>query len=207
MRQQRVAQAVAGKGVLKVSVGGLVQRPVFPQLTGTKHEHALVAQLKILDDGQGGVGFAQAHAVGQDAAAMRAQLGDDTARAVFLKLVKGIPNPGVGEPGGNQVVVAGLHRLNVLAEQFVQRFVIDPFRGIVLADAGQRVQHPLLHILRAPPVVPQAVEPFPQFGKGGGVGGGQVDFQIGPVAAAQPAPGEIGAADDAGAAVRPVGKV
>ena len=207
MRQQRVAQPIARKWILYMPVGGLIQRPVFPQFPRAKHQNPFIPQLKILDNRQGRISLPQPHAVGQNAAAMRPQLGDDAARAVFLKLVKRVPNPRISEPGGNQILVARPHRLNILAEQLVQRLVIHPFRRIIPTNARQRVTHPLLDILRAPAVVPQAVEPFPQLRQRRRIVHRQVDFQIGVAAPAQPAPRKIGTAHDAGAPVRPIGKV
>ena len=198
MRQQSIAQAIAGKRVLDVSVGDLVQRPVFVQLFGAKHQNPVVPQLKVFDDRQSSIGFAQPHAVGQDAAVVGAQLGDDAADAVFLELVEGVPDLAGGEAGGNQIGVAIAQGLNLLAEKFVQGFVIDPLRRVVLPEARQGVQHPLLDIPGAAGVAPEPVEPGLQFGQGSGVIGGQVDFQIGPVAAAQPAFGKVGAAHHGG---------
>ena len=205
MRQQRIAQAVAGKGILNMSVGGLVQRPVFLQLFGAEYQNPLVPQLKVFDDGQGGVGFAQPHAVGQDAAVVLPHLDDGAADAVFLKLVKGVPDLAGGKAGGGQIGIAFPQGFNVLAKQLVQGFVIDPLRGVVLPDARQGIQHLLLDIPGAAGVAPQAVEPLPQLGQGGGVIGSQVDFQVGAVAAAQPAPGKVGTAHhgSADAAIRP----
>ena len=207
MGQQGVAETILVKGVLAVVIGGLIQRPVGLQLFGAKHQGALVPQLKVFDDGQSGVGFAQAHAVGQDAAVMGLQLGDDAADAVFLKLVEDVPDLAVGKAAGGQGLISGQPCRDVFAEQFVQGFVIHPFRGVVAADALQGIQDPPFDILGALPVIPEAAKPFLQFGQGGGIRGRQVDFQIGLAAAAQPALGKVGTADDGGAARRPGSKV
>ena len=207
MRQQGVAETIFGKRVLDLPVARLVQRPVFPQFLGAKHQYALVAQLKILDGGQRGVSFAQPHAVGQDAAVMLLQAGDDAPGAVFLKLIQGVPDLAAGEPGGVHIGVTLQTGFDFLAKKFVQRLEIHRLRRVIAAEAGQAVQRLPLDVLGAPPVSPEAVEPLLQLGEGGGVIDRQVDFQVGLTAAAQPAPGEVGAADDPGAAVGFAAKV
>ena len=112
-----------------------------------------------------------------------------------------------GEPGGVHIGVALQPGFDFLAKKFVQRLEIHRLRRVVAAEAGQAVQRLPLDILGASSALPEAVEPFLQLGEGGGVIDGQVDFQVGLTAAAQPAPGEVGAADDPGAAVGLAAKV
>jgi hypothetical protein len=65
---------------------------------GTKHQHAVVAQLVVLDDGERLEGFAEADAVGDDAAAEALQLVDRADNAVALELVELLPDDGVAMP-------------------------------------------------------------------------------------------------------------
>jgi hypothetical protein len=86
--QVGVAQHVVVEAVLGEDVGlevAVVVEPVVGQLLGAQHQHRLVAQLVVLDHGQRGEGLAQAHAVGQDAAAVGFQLVDDAGGGIFLE--------------------------------------------------------------------------------------------------------------------------
>ena len=62
-----VVEAVGGQDV--AAVVGLVERPVVAQALGAEHQHAVIAQLVVLDDRQRLESFAQPDAVGDDAAA------------------------------------------------------------------------------------------------------------------------------------------
>ena len=76
-----------------------------------------------------------------------------------------------------------------------------------LAEPVQDGEHILLDVAGHVVVRPQVVEPLPEFGVGGLVRGRQIDFQVGPGAAAQSAAGEVGAADDGGPTAFGLGKV
>ena len=81
-----------------------IDRPVLAELLRTENEHALVFQLEVFDDGQRLEGFAQADAVGEDAAVVLEDFVDRAFDAVALELEKRLPNLGV-------------HDLDVLVEQ------------------------------------------------------------------------------------------
>ena len=205
--QHGVPETVLQKRILLVTIDSRVERPVFKQLARTQRQRSLVAQLKILDNRQSGVGLAQTHAVGQYAAVVLPQLGDYAPGAVLLKLVKRIPDPAILESGYGGHVFAVQARRNIPSEQFVQRLVIDGLWRIVAAQPFQGIQYLTFHILGKSVVLPQPVEPFLQFGDNGRVIAGKVDFQIGLVAAPQSPFGEVGTAHNAGGAARRSGKV
>ena len=65
--QDVVVEAVGREDV--AAVVGLVERPVVAQALGHEHQHAVVAQLVVLDDRQRLERLSEADAVGDDAAA------------------------------------------------------------------------------------------------------------------------------------------
>lgn len=207
MRQQRVAKAIGGEGIVALGVVDRIERPVLAQLFGAEHQDVLVLEFKVFDDGERGPGLAESDAVGQDAAALGFQAVDDADSAVLLEVVQGLPDLGVVEVNVGQLSFAVPPCLDVGQEQFIERLVIDEFRGVFLAEPVQDGEHVLLDVAGHVVVRPQAVEPFPEFGVGGLVRGRQVDFQIGPSAAAQPVAGEVGAADDGRPTTFGLGKV
>ena len=93
-----VVEAVGGEEV--AAVVGLVERPVVAQALGHQHQHAVVAKLVVLDDGERLEGFTEADAVGDDAAAEALQLVDGADDAVALELEELLPDHGVADAGG-----------------------------------------------------------------------------------------------------------
>ena len=90
MAKDVVVEAVLGEDVgLEVAV---VVEPVVGQLLGAQHQDGLVPQLVVLDHGQRREGLAQAHAVGQDAAAVGFQLVDDACGRVPLVVEELLPD-------------------------------------------------------------------------------------------------------------------
>ena len=96
--QHVVVEAVGRQEV--AAVVGLVERPVVAQALGAQHEHAIVAQLVVLDDRQRLERLPEADAVGDDAAAEAVQLVDRTDDAVALELVELLPDHRVADAGG-----------------------------------------------------------------------------------------------------------
>ena len=164
------------------------------ELAGAQHQYPLVAQLKILDHRQSGIGFAQTDAIRQDAAVVISQLVNHAHGAILLELIESVPHLAVLEACGCSTVVPSLTCCYFLVENFVEGFVINRFRGVVVANVCQGVQHLLLHVPGAPVVCPKPVEPLPQFVHRLLVFGGQVDFQVGLVAFPEATPSKIGTA-------------
>ena len=81
--QDVVVEAVAGQDV--AAVVRFVERPVVAQPLGAQHEHTVVSQLVVLDDGQGLECLTQADAVGHDATAKALELVDGTDDTVALE--------------------------------------------------------------------------------------------------------------------------
>ena len=82
--QHVVVEAVGGEDV--AAVVGLVERPVVAQPLRAQHEHAVVAQLVVLDDRERLERLTEADAVGDDAAAEALELVDRADDAVALEL-------------------------------------------------------------------------------------------------------------------------
>ena len=90
MEKNIIPQPIFQYGIVLVVVA--VGVPVACQLFGAQNENRLVPVLVILDDRQGGKGFAQAHRIGQNAAIVLFQLVDDSNRGVPLEIVEQRPD-------------------------------------------------------------------------------------------------------------------
>ena len=96
--QNVVVEAVGREDVAPVV--RLVERPVVAQPLRAEDQHAVIAQLVVLDDGQGLERLAEADAVGDDAAAEAVQLVDRSDDAVPLELEELLPDDGVADARG-----------------------------------------------------------------------------------------------------------
>ncbi len=121
--QVGVVEHVVGEAVVRkriaVVVGAPPQGPVLAQALGTQHEHAAVALLVVLDDGQSLVGLSKADAVGDDAALVLLELADGAHHRIALEVVELAPNHGLLEPE------AGQHRVVPVVLQEVPEDVIE----------------------------------------------------------------------------------
>ena len=90
MVENVVVEAVGGEDVAPIV--GLVERPVVAQALRNQHEHAVIAQLVVLDDRERLESFAEADAVGNDAAAEAFQFVDRANDAVALELEELLPD-------------------------------------------------------------------------------------------------------------------
>ena len=138
MGKHVVAEAVGDEGIEGVVVA--INGPVLAEFLRAENQHALVFQLEVFDDGERLEGFAQADAVGKDAAVVLEDLVDRAFDAVALELEKGLPNLRV-------------HDLDVLVEQAAlflvgeevfkdveEGFVVDEFRRVVLVKLVEVLQ-------------------------------------------------------------------
>ena len=151
-----VAQAILGQRIVAVVL--LVGVPVFRQLFGAEHQDRFVAALVILDHGQRREGFAEANAVGQNAAVVFFQLVDDGEGRVFLEVVQHIPDFAVLEAGGliGQDILGNI--VQKFAENVVQCEKVDEFRGIFPVGGGDAFEDLIGHILQAGIIAPQFVK-------------------------------------------------
>ena len=192
-----VAEAILGEGTEQVARS--VNGPIAPQFFRAKNEDFFVPQLKIFDDGEGGVGFAQANAIGEDTAVVALDLVDSGASAIALKDIEGLPDLGVRKSDAAQVFV-DLHAfIDVAAEEFEQGFVVDELRGLVAIDLEEEIENRLFHIRDARGVVPKFVEPLVQIGAVAVPINDEVEFDV--VVGGgetEPTRREIGAAHDRG---------
>ena len=156
MAQHVVVEPVAGKDIgLEVAV---VIQPVVRQLLGTEHQHGAVAQLVILDHGQGREGFPQTDAVRQDAAAVRFELVDNPSGRILLKVEELVPNQGVLITRS----VIGQHVfIDVIQERIedvVEHQKIDALGRILLVHRRNVVANLGGHVLQLGRVAPDLVE-------------------------------------------------
>ena len=133
--QDVVVEAVGGEDV--AAVVGLVERPVVAQPLRAEHQHAVVAQLVVFDDGQRLEGLAEADAVGDDAAAEALQLVDRPDHAVPLELEELLPDGGVADAGGGLDDPLLVQLVAEVFEDVEEGQVVDERRGLVLDQLGQ----------------------------------------------------------------------
>ena len=86
MRQYGVCEPVLQEGIEFAIVLGEIDGPVVTQLFRAQHQNAMIAKLEILDDREGGIGLAQANAVGKDATVVGVDLMDCALDAIFLEV-------------------------------------------------------------------------------------------------------------------------
>ena len=130
-----VVEAVRREDV--AAVVGLVERPVVAQRFGHEHEHAVVAQLVVLDDRQRLEGLSEADAVGDDAAAEALQLVDGADHAVALELVELFPDDRVADAGGGLDDALLVQLVATVAEEVMEDERVDQER---VAVRRQRLQ-------------------------------------------------------------------
>ena len=112
-----VVEAISGEEVgLEVAV---VVQPVVGKLLRAEHQDGLVAQFVILDHGQRGEGFAEADAVGEDAAVVGFQLVDQAGRGIALEVEQLLPDQAVQIAGA----VVGQNILVHVFEEFLEDVV------------------------------------------------------------------------------------
>ncbi|MPM29595.1 hypothetical protein SDC9_76135 [bioreactor metagenome] len=160
-RQVGMREDVVGEAILTEEVGGVVGvvvRPVLRQLFGTQHQHGLVAQLVILDDGQRGERLAQTDRVGEDAAVVGFQLVDDSRGGVVLEVVQALPDLGLlvaGAVVGENIVVDVVKEVG---EQVVEDEEVDALWGVLRVHRCDVVTDRLRDVIELIRVVPDLVE-------------------------------------------------
>ena len=127
-----VIEAVGGEEV--AAVVGLVECPVVAQALGHQHQHAVVPKLVIFDNGESLEGFAEADAVGNDAAAQPLQLVDGPDDAVPLELEELLPDSGVADAGGGFDDTLFVQFVTEVFENVEEGQVVDERRGFRIGE-------------------------------------------------------------------------
>ena len=133
--QDVVVEAVGGEDV--AAVVRLVERPVVAQPLGAEHEHAVVAQLVVLDDRQGLERLPEADAVGDDAAAEAVELVDRADDAVALELEELLPDDRVADARGRLDDPLLVELVAEVAEEVEEDGVVDEGGGLPLIQLQQ----------------------------------------------------------------------
>src|ERR1035437_7330979 len=195
MMENVIPEFVLGERIQGAGVS--VDGPVAAEFLWAKHEHAFVAQFEILDDGEGGVGFAQAYAVRQNAAVVGENLVDGGLGAVLLESEEFAPDVRVGKRHATEVVVDVAGAIEEIAEKVEERKVIDELRGLVRIKFAQVEKHFLFDVLHQIGVVPDFGEPLFQILAVAGAIDDQVQLDVVvAVAQAEAAHGEVGTAEN-----------
>ena len=140
-----IAELVVGKWIQGAGVA--VDGPVACELLWAEHQNALIAQLEVLDDGEGGVGFSQPNAVGQDAAVVVEDLVDGGLGAVFLKRKERPPDARVGQGDAPEIVVKIARAIEIVAKEVKEREVVDELRRLVRVELPEVEQDVLFDVL------------------------------------------------------------
>ena len=141
MIEDVVVEAVGGEDVAAVVDG--VERPVVAEPLGAEDEDAVVAELVVLDDGEGLERLAEADGVGDDAAAVAGELIDGRDDAVALEGVELVPDDGATDArrrADDAVLVEGVL---AFAEEGVEDEGVDLLGGTVGGEGSDLVDEAL----------------------------------------------------------------
>ena len=155
--QDIVAELVVRERVQRAGIS--VDGPVARKFLRAEDQNALVAQLEVLDDGQGGVGFTQADAVGQDATVVIQNLVDGGLGAILLEREERPPDVRVRKRNTSEVVIHVAFAIEVIAEKMKEREVVDELRGLIRVEFTKVEQDLLLDVLDQGLIVPDVAEP------------------------------------------------
>ena len=144
---------------LREGVVPAMDDPVFAELFGANDEHLFVAQLEVFDDGERLISFAEAHAVGEDAAVVIKELVDRAFRAVLLKGVEHFPDLGIEQRRASQRFIHLRVAVEFVAEKVEQREEINELRRVRGGEAIEVSEHFRLHVLGKRFVLPNLIEP------------------------------------------------
>ena len=136
----------------------VVGQPVVRQFLGAQNKHGFVSQLIIFDDGKRRKRFAEAHAVGQNAAVVGFKLVDDAHGRVALIVEELLPH--------KRILIArsvvGKHVVADVVQKFPEYIVknekVEAFRRIFHIDGGNVFTDLFGDILHLVGVIPYGVE-------------------------------------------------
>ena len=140
--QDVVVEAVGGKDI--PAVIGFIERPVVAQALGHQHQHSVVAELVVFDDGKRLERLAEADAIGDDATAKAFELFNCSNHAVTLKLEELPPDVGVSNSGCGLDDALFVQFVSAAAEQVKQDPVVHGRWRSKRADGFQFCNEPLL---------------------------------------------------------------
>ena len=135
-----------------------VERPVLAQTFRAQHQHAVVALLVVLDNGQRFEGLAQADRVGDDAALVPLELADGTHHGITLEVVELVPHGRVGERETRLYRIGLLHVRHEVTEHVIQRQEVHELGRVLAVERPDLLGDLLGHVSHHGGVVPDAVE-------------------------------------------------
>ena len=193
--EHRVVEPVLLEGVVAQPRPRRVADPVVLQPLGAQDQDPLVAQLEELDDRQRRPGLSEPHAVGDDAPVVAQQPVDGAGRPVPLEGVERLPDLRVVEVDVVEQPFPLAAPREPALEDVEQGLVVDELRRIGPAQAIERGQHVRLGVAGQALVAPEIVEPAEERLPVVSVADLEVELDVGRRAEAQPAPREVGTAD------------
>ena len=151
-----VVEAVCGEDVGFERT--VISEPVVREFLGAEDEHGFVPQLVVFDDGEGSEGFAEAHAVGEDAAVEGFELVDDADGGIALEVEELFPDDRFLIAGAvvGQDVLGDV--FEELGEDVVEHHEVDAFRRILGVDVGNVLADLAGDVLEFFPVAPNLLE-------------------------------------------------
>ena len=126
---------------------------------GHEHQHAVVAQLVVFDDGQGLEGFAEADAVGDDAAAVAFEFVDRADDAVALELEELFPDDRVADAGRGFDDAFLVQLFAEILEEMKEDQEVDERRRLCAPSVRADASGSVLRVRCGGQAVPERIEP------------------------------------------------
>jgi len=126
---------------------GLIKSPVVAQALGAQHQNAIIAQLMVFDDRQGFKGFAETHAVGDDAASEAVELVNRADDAVPQEPEELLPD-GISYACCRLDDALLVKLLAAITKQVEKDQRIDPQRPRMRREVFQLVDRPIARVNR-----------------------------------------------------------
>ena len=129
MVQNIVIEPVIDQDITPVIDG--VERPVVTQFFGAKHQHSVVSEFIIFDHRQRLKSLSEPHTVSDDTTVVFFQLVYSTEHAIFLKIVKLIPDDRLFKPCFGAYDLLFIQFTEKIFKNIIERQKVDKLRRVV----------------------------------------------------------------------------
>ena len=147
-----IIEAVASQQIALVVDG--IERPVITQFFGAEHQHPVITQFVILDDGKSLKRLAQPHTIRNDAAVVALKFVDGTEHSIALEFIELVPDQGVFEAGLAADDFFFVYVLQEILEDVVEGEEVNELRRLILEQVFQVRQQQLLGVLNGCRIAP-----------------------------------------------------
>ena len=154
VREYRISKTVFQKWIQFTDILRQINCPVLAQFLGTEYQHPVIAQFKILDNGQRQIRFSQPHTVSDNTAIVPIDFMNRALNAILLEIKQRFPDLGI-----NNRCLIKQRRVRRLAGQKLfkdmeQGLEVNKLRrgiDIELFEIEQHLRLDILHQLRIVP--------------------------------------------------------